>query len=378
MTSPPYFRMRSYLPGSHPLKPLEIGLEQSLDLYVTHLMQVAHEIHRVLRDDGTFWLVIGDSSNSMAGRQNLAAMCGTSSHNKKSDTTAFSLRRGIGVRRKNILGVPWRLAFALQEDGWILRSEIIWHKPAPMPESVSDRPTRAHEQVFLLAKKQRYYYDADAIRDPYIDARENKAGARGGKTAMRGQAGLKPRGNMAPDASNLDRFYGAGGANIRDVWSIQPSPYRGKHCATFPAALAARCIAAGTSEAGCCPNCLAPWNRVTNREHRRGTDRKEGSRALVAFPGRPHRGLKNHQTAVVVRTLRWESSCACTTHKPIPCTVLDPFGGAGTTAVAAGLAWRSSLLIELDDASVAEARTRIRRELGLFAGSAAALEAIPA
>ncbi|MBI4869280.1 MAG: site-specific DNA-methyltransferase [Candidatus Wallbacteria bacterium] len=372
VTSPPYYRHRSYLPKHHPLKHLELGQEPTPDLFVGHLVEVFRELRRVLRSDGLFWLVIGDSRSNGPRRSESAGGTGDgwgTQHRDRliADGQVHDHHSIPGFRRKELIGIPWMLAFALRSDGWYLRAENIWHKPAPMPESVQDRTTYAHEQIFMFSKRAHYYYDATAIREPYSDPRENKAGAAGGKTAMRGQAALRPRGNMDQSGTNIERYYGAGGRNKRTVWTVQPSPYKGKHCATFPAALIRPCIAAGTSERGCCPTCGAPWRRETSKKSRRGTDRKEGSRALVAFPGPPHRGLKNHETAVEVATIGWSPTCKCTPHEPVPCTVIDPFGGAGTTAIEAGRQLRDAILIDLDEASIEEARGRLVRELGLLA-----------
>lgn len=372
VTSPPYYGLRSYLPKDHPLKGLEIGQERTPECYVAHLVDVFRELRRVLRSDGLFWLVIGDSYTNGPRRASSAGGTGhgfsTGHRDRLIEDGRVPDRHTLpGLKRKELIGIPWMLAFTLRGDGWYLRSENIWHKPAPMPESVQDRTTRAHEQVFMFSKSPRYFYDATAIREPYADARENKAGAAGGKTAMRGQAGLRPRGNMDRSITNLDRFYGAGGRNKRTVWTVQPSPYKGKHCATFPAALIRPAIQASTSEAGCCPDCGAPWKRVTSKRRRRGTDMRNDGRAALASLGRPQTGLTNHGSFVDVRTIDWRPSCKCSPHRPAPCTVLDPFGGAGTTAIEAGRQLRDVILIDLDDTSVDEARARIVRELGLLA-----------
>lgn len=203
----------------------QIGLEPDVYAYLARLVGVFDECRRVLRDDGTLWLNVGDSYASGKGT------CLNPGGGPKSyiqEKSRFPLDRGSamtlrksGLKPKDLIGVPWRVALALQAAGWWLRSDIIWAKRAPMPESVVDRPTRSHEHVFLLSKSARYYYDAEAVKDP-------------GKTGSR---------------------------NLRDVWWLSPEPYQA-HSATFPTEIPRRAISAGTSAYGCCPTCGAPWGRV--------------------------------------------------------------------------------------------------------------------
>ncbi len=195
VTSPPYWGLRDYeCPG-------QLGSEESVDEYVERLVQVFHELKRVLREDGTFWLNIGDCYTS-GGRTWRAP-------DKKNPARAMSYRAPTpeGLNPKDLVGVPWRVAMALQADGWYLRSEIIWHKPNPHPESVKDRPTRAHEKIFLLSKSEQYFYDYEAIRE-------------------RGKNG-EPR-------------------NKRSVWTVQTEPLKEAHFATFPTKLIEPCILAGS------------------------------------------------------------------------------------------------------------------------------------
>lgn len=195
ITSPPYWGLRDYN------EPAQIGSEERFEDYVERLTKIFRELRRVLSNDGTFWLNIGDSYTS-GGRKWRAP-------DKKNRARAMSYRAPTprGLKSKDLIGIPWRVAFALQNDGWYLRSEIIWHKPNPLPESVKDRPTRSHEYIFLFSKEEQYYYDYKAIQELGI----NK----------------KPR-------------------NKRSVWTVKTDPYNGAHFATFPPGLIKPCILAGS------------------------------------------------------------------------------------------------------------------------------------
>lgn len=212
ITSPPYFGLRDY--GSDN----QIGQELTLDDYVAQLVGVFSEARRVLRSDGTLWLNLGDSY----------------------------AKRGAAVQEGNLLGVPWRVAFALQADGWILRSEVIWHKTRGLPESAKNRPTRNHEQVFLFSKSKQYYYDADAIREPHKEYKvpANPKQLEGRSKATEGSSGFAL--NSGRGRAHYARFYNPKGANKRTVWSIATSGYRGAHFAVFPEALVEPCVLAGS------------------------------------------------------------------------------------------------------------------------------------
>lgn len=214
----------------------QIGLEQTPAEYVAQIVAVMREVRRVLRDDGTAWLNLGDSYNSGSS----VGLGGSTITGGQTNQRASNRHgRGMvdGLKPKDLLGIPWRVAFALQDDGWWLRSDIVWSKPNPMPESVTDRPTRAHEYVFLLTKSARYFYDADAVRE---------------------RASGRSSGNVAPDKSgNAPGFEIRAGfhkvgdvewheRNARSVWTITPEPYAGAHFATMPPELARRCILAGS------------------------------------------------------------------------------------------------------------------------------------
>jgi DNA modification methylase len=239
VTSPPYYGLRDYGHAG------QIGLEETPDAYVARLVDVFREVRRVLRDDGTLWLNIGDSY-AASGTKNTGRNDGDASyrartggaegarHDYAAQQNRSAIKLDYGAKPKDLIGIPWMVAFALRADGWWLRQDIIWHKPNPMPESVTDRCTKAHEYVFLLTKSARYFYDAAAIAE---QAERGDAGSRfdQGKTAQR---------SITPpaDGARIDD----GKRNARSVWPMATQPYSGAHFATMPPALAERCIKAGS------------------------------------------------------------------------------------------------------------------------------------
>lgn len=240
VTSPPYFGLRDYgVDGQY-------GLESSPADYVETMRAVFAELRRVLSDDGTLWLNLGDSyvHKNVSGPQGAVGERASRSH------TASGAGGYAGLPDKNLLGIPWRVAFALQDDGWILRSDIIWAKRNLMPESVTDRPTRAHEHVFLLTKAPRYWYDADAIReksDPAQEAHNQRyAKEYTAHTERAGETGQPGNVNNVGIHSRTGRP----GRNARDVWSISAQPFPGAHFATMPVSLAERCVQAGCKPGG--------------------------------------------------------------------------------------------------------------------------------
>jgi DNA modification methylase len=232
----------------------QLGLEPTPEEYVANMVAVFREVRRVLRSDGTVWLNLGDSYASPIGGNNVGlrtAQFGAGNEiGKKVDELdatrkASSVRKKIdGLKPKDLVGIPWRVAFALQADGWYLRSDIIWSKPNPMPESVTDRPTKAHEYLFLLSKSPRYYFDADAVRET------NTVPDRSGTNAARVAPG-RPYGSRGPsDEVPRPIESNPAGRNIRSVWTIATAPYPGAHFATFPPKLVEPCIKAGCPEGG--------------------------------------------------------------------------------------------------------------------------------
>ena len=300
-----------------------LGLEPDPDLYVDHLVAVLREVRRVLRKDGTLWLVLGDS-----------------------------------FAAKDLVGIPWRVAFALQTDGWWLRSDIVWQKPNAMPESVTDRPTRAHEFVFLLASSRRYFYDAEAVREPDQARRSGNGYKRPERLSYGG----------AEEARGQDfEWVGGAGRNRRSVWTVPTQCFKGPHFATFPEALVEPCLLAGSSPVAC-RECGAPWRRLVDSRRLLDGEReiKGGwTRAKPLHSGRALQAIGSGHWRVEVRrqTVGWEASCE---HDDpgARCTVLDPFAGAATAGVVAARHGRDFLGIELSGDYARMARRRLHRAGG--------------
>ena len=332
----------------------QLGLEPTPEAYVAKMVEVFREVKRVLRPDGTLWLNIGDSYNGSGGAGGDYADGGL-----KDGQPKYPGRHIGTLKPKDLVGIPWRLAFALQADGWWLRSDIIWHKPNPMPESVTDRPTKSHEYVFLLTKAARYYYDAEAVKEAAIhEGRAVKASDSAAKNGQKGE-----HGRTAFGFTQHDTVVEAG-RNLRDVWTIASQPYPEAHFATFPEALVEKPILAGTSEKGCCAECGAPWERQV--EHR---DFDQSVNEVIDSSTVP--GLRPNSSADRVRklsgstyqhvrggTLGWRATC---THNAavVPCTVLDPFAGTFTVGAVARRLGRNAVGIELNPAYVKLAEKRL-------------------
>ena len=353
-TSPPYFGLRDYGVDG------QLGLEPTPDAYVSAMVRVFREVRRVLRDDGTLWLNIGDSYNAYNGNRGPST-----SFSAGTEEACPKLPGGYGLtdkslKPKDLIGIPWRLALALQADGWYLRSDIIWAKLNPMPESVTDRPTKAHEYVFLLAKRERYFYDADAVREagsdnPVTVARKGRA-----DNGCVGTAAIWGDGYGQSGTGLNAAVRAMDGRNLRTVWPIATQPYSGAHFATMPPELARRCIRAGTSERGCCPSCGSPWIRVVEREPMviarsdRGSQmgefgRSQASETMVS-PARS-------------RTVGWRPSCTYPPADPVPCVVLDPFNGSGTTGHVATTEGRRYIGFDLNPDYLTMSADRIARGL---------------
>ena len=393
-----------------------LGLEPTVDLYVAHIVEIFRDVWRVLRKDGTCWINLEDS---------------------------YSGRRGGDLKPKDLVGMPWRIAFALQDDGWWLRSPVIWDKPNPMPESVTDRLTTSHEYVFMLTKSgdrlywahpdrpgvrskppadyryvhtetgevaetppkgwrakdsgwrrvnlwqgHDYFFDGYAIREPLAEAsvarisqatfwkqqggpKDYSNGVNPSRSTRRSLENLarrtpsrrnvnhdepdltgrypqkqeKQRGHRRPHQGFTDRWddmktaeQRAGGANARTVWRIAARPFSGNHFATFPEDLPRRCIMAGTSAYGVCAECGAPWERVVERNFHAQDDVSE-ARGIRGAEGQKPLDTNNAwewypRGSTTYRSVGWQPTCACDV-SVVPATVLDPFIGSGTTAVAA-------------------------------------------
>ncbi len=231
VTSPPYFRLRDYQCGSR-----QIGLEATPERYVAALVEVFREVRRVLRDDGVLWLVLGDSYNA-AGRNGHGSRIGCKQSTNRASASGADLARPNApkLKPKDLIGIPWRVALALQADGWHLRADVIWAKPNPMPEPVRDRPTRSHEYVFLLTKRRRYFYDDGAIAEHALSDHPS------------GNHFVRPH-RLSWGNRGTSTFWNdvGGKRNRHDVWQLPSDPTTDAHYATFPAELAKLCVLAGS------------------------------------------------------------------------------------------------------------------------------------
>jgi len=358
ITSPPYYGLRNYGCDG------QIGLEESPEAYVSKLVEVFREVRRVLKKDGTLWLNLGDSYWGGKGQSNYAYQERRTSPSFEGDQHNIT---GMGqtrptdgkhseIKPKDLIGIPWMVAFALRADGWWLRSDIIWAnlsmvrpfrspKPNCMPESCKDRPTKSHEYIFLLSKSQKYYYDSDSIKEPAITT-ENRSG----KGKYDGDGSMKARALTGSDPNPLGR-------NKRTVWTVATKPFAEAHFATFPPALIEPCILAGTSEMGVCPECGAPWIRqVKKTEIKR--DRPNATTESHLQNNNRRRGCPNDYGGQEVETTGWLPSCSCSC-EPVPAVVLDPFFGAGTTGLVAKKLGRCFIGIELNEAYIGMAQKRI-------------------
>ena len=387
-----------------------LGLEPTFALYVEHLVKVFRDVKRVLRDDGTLWLNLGDSYTSGGRKTQVPDNLGRATR-----SSGFA-RRAMPetLKPKDLLGQPWHIAFALQHDGaanvqemraveramnaiedvyqeqdepvpdavqaalnilmseyaeakadsWYIRSAIVWHKLNSMPESVTDRPTSAHEMIFLLSKRPVYFFDQEAAREKQSETTikhfgDNLRNATGTKETKRGGSSRANKSfTAATTAAVLPH-----GRNMRNVW---PMPIQGRHdahFATFPDELPRRCIQAGTSEHGVCRECGRPWERLVevsggtigNSWHDHKRDMEEGQRA--AFSG----GLASAdmgQGPYQRQTVGWSPACQCDAER-VPATVLDPFAGSGTTCHIAQTLGRNSVGLDLSEQYLRIARQRI-------------------
>jgi len=278
----------------------QLGLEKTPEEYVARMVELFREVRRVLRKDGTLWLNLGDSyATQPAGNfgkdMPKPADGGAYRENKPKMDWART-----GLKPKDLCGIPWRVAFALQADGWWLRSDIIWAKPNPMPESVTDRPTKSHEYLFLLTKSANYFYDAEAIKEPAINA---------GRVV--GYDGSQKNCETIGDprfATRItsDRTVGDG-RNKRTVWTVATSPYSEAHFATFPPDLIKPCIMAGTSAKGCCAKCGAPWERVVEREFQ--SDGKSAKRGTSRDVNDHRDTFGDDHGTWKTETLGWQPTC---------------------------------------------------------------------
>jgi DNA modification methylase len=395
VTSPPYWALRDYgieptewpevtyspLPGfdlTVPPAVCAIGLEEDQYAFVGHLVQVFREIRRVIRPEATVWVNIGDSYASKKGGDTDSGFNSRwhgypQERGKQSATNgAFPLidrANASGLKQKDLVGIPWLLAFALRTDGWWLRAENIWEKANPMPEAVSDRPARAHEQVFLLAKSARCFYDYVAVREP-------TALPSGGRqrAALRGEKDYVGAGFKDYHDGRTDRHqeHQPARRNLRSVWRIASQPYTGAHFAVFPPALVRPCILSGTSAGGCCAACGTPWEPINEKRtlgrHELPHDHPEYRPAR--YVGKHDETNGGGQRYLDVVTVGWKPACRCgSSAGSRPCVVLDPFMGSGTTALVARELGRHAIGIELNPEYARLAASRLAQR-SLLTGTA--------
>ena len=358
VTSPPYWGLRSYKgdPGM-------IGLEPTFEGHLSSLCMVFREVRRVLRKDGTCWLNYGDAyAATSKGSGGTNSFQGTNNKGSLFASPKFKLD---GLKPKDLMMMPARVALALQADGWWIRSEIVWHKPNPMPESCTDRPTSAHEKLYLLSKSARYFYDGDAVRVPQ---REDVLKKYSSKTPLKNVQIQVHQPGRTPHAEGNRVDPNPLGANLRNVWTIPTHSFSEAHFATFPPKLVEPCIKAGTSERGVCKQCGGPWVREVavsygkSPVHGEGsiTGRRDGGDERTNYSGMPRISKK-------VETSGWSPTCQCKPQTSVPATVLDPFGGSGTVALVAQRMNRDAILIEISPEYAEMARKRIEGDAPMFA-----------
>lgn len=431
VTSPPYWGLRDYgVEG-------QLGLEKTPEEYVAKMVEGFREVRRVLRDDGTLWLNLGDSYSSIlrsgrkespgvGAKQEITQRVKTGVKWHAGDGSKFRWTLEGGQKPKDLVGIPWMVAFALRADGWYLRSDIIWHKSNPMPESVTDRPTKSHEYIFLLSKSQRYFYDAEAIKEPVLQSSlvRSATGVKFGGNKLCPDTRLQSGNLWAPksegansrmqrsrdpahereyDGKNRSADDQSSGRRIlknavtardngkphespfgplrnkRTVWTVATAPYSEAHFATFPPDLIKPCILAGTSARGCCPQCGAPWERVVEKGESMWEQRKangapmragniDGGRSLGSVePNFSGAKLAAWKAEHPDKTTGWEPGCDCGYGKLKSCTVLDPFAGSGTTGQVALELGRKAILIELSPkyCNLIRSRTNVTPGLSL-------------
>lgn len=429
ITSPPYFGLRDYgiEPSSWPQVQISIfgfdvtiqeqtcclGMEKTPMEFIGHMVLVFREVYRVLRDDGTLWLNIGDSYAANAKSRTPDQVI-KNSRLGGGKATQISCSNQInkvtkGLKYKDMIGIPWMLAFALRDDGWYLRSDVIWSKPNPMPESVTDRPTKAHEYIFLLSKKRKYYYDHYAIKtqpkessflrwDQDIDSQNGSDRGYGGnrhngnmkpsvqyKKLPPGQNNIrkvrdKQRGHSRKHAGFNDRWdqmtkeqQMSIGANKRTVWEIPTMPFKEAHFATFPQDIPSTCIKAATSQK-CCAECGSPYVRQV--KDTLVPTKKAGKNFVIddrdfnadKNDAGSNRQKDGHKSSFIYQTetIGWNKSCECKTNEVANAIVLETFSGAGTTPLVARKLNRDFYAIDIKKEYINLARKRLREELGLF------------
>lgn len=377
-TSPPYFGLRDYgVEG-------QWGLEDSPAEYVENLRSLFAELRRVLADDGTVWLNIGDSyvgkpPGNVRGVSDRSGLNGAQTSERYRETLAAGMgtkrdTTGMGIAAKNLLGIPWRVAFALQDDGWIWRNTIVWSKPNAMPESVRDRLSTRWEPVMLFSKQARYWFDLDAIREPIVSTRADQLSwARDSKEAIlpgrSGPSAVQHR-NGRPGTTPSDT--NPLGRNPGDVWEIPTTPFTGAHYAVMPRAVADRCVQAGCTPRRCtvCGHAPTPiveaGDLVSSRDDptvKQIASSADSGHVGTAATERSFAGGR-HAMPRRERTTTGMTDCGHNAYRPG--AVLDPFSGSGTTGLAAARYGKRYVGIDIDARSLDLSLTTRLAQGGLF------------
>ena len=359
VTSPPYWGLRDY--GTEG----QLGLEKTPEDYTANMVNIFMEVMRVLRDDGTLWLNLGDTYSAGSAWTDdddkglRDRFKGQTAEHKPGRGDKIKPHRSSILPPKNLVGIPWRVAFALQANGWYLRSDIIWSKPNPMPESVTDRPTRSHEYIFLMTKSPKYFYDHEAIKEPL----QTKPHAPGNNKLD----------SSRNDHDQMDNIWGMDGLrNKRSVWTVSTQPFSEAHFAVFPPKLIQPCILSGCPSKTC-SKCGAPWKRNIEpvfTDHSAKTkskyEKRTNGKRLAEL--RQSARAKGQEYVNQQQPTDWKPSCNCKA-EVIGGTVLDPFMGSGTTGVVSINEGRHFVGIELNPEYVKMAKARIKKEtaqLNLF------------
>jgi DNA modification methylase len=373
VTSPPYWGLRDY--GTEG----QLGLEPAPQGYISRMIEVFREVRRVLRKDGTLWLNMGDcyacSQNGRSAKDTKELSDDDRTFRDKPFSTvtviprkmraeengsvpAAARKSGPQLKPKDLIMMPHRLAIALQEDGWWVRSDIVWAKPNPIPESIKDRPTKSHEYLFLLTKSQKYFYDSEAIKEPIQSATKARC-----KAGFKGNDPERDAANHYGDGFQRGEGYEIESRNKRTVWFIPTQPYPKAHFATYPEKLVEPCILAGTSAKGACSKCGKLWRRKVERVKSISKDCPKTVEAHLARGGVGSPTVPDGQSGSgringFSQTIGWEPSCSCLSGTN-PCVVLDPFMGSGTTGKVAVKHGRCFIGIELNPAYIELAKERI-------------------
>lgn len=345
----------------------QIGLEETPQQFIDNLVDVFACVWDILAEDGTLWVNLGDSYAGSNGNGQHEQTFGQSKFTPFDSPTSGNKS---GYRPKNLMGMPWRLAFALQDFGWNLRQDIIWHKPNPMPESVQDRCTKSHEYIFLLSKKSQYYFDNEAIREPaqYWGERDRTHGKYHNEgSGLRPQTGLTGKkktnikfgGNKYGESDDPKYATKSGNEweasefrNKRDVWTVSTKPFAGAHFATYPEELVEPMVLAGSSAKGHCPKCFARWKQIKIDTGKRKEGEIYTGQATKNYDANKAQNPSDTKRRILesmskVYDYEWVASCECGL-EPVPDIVLDPFFGSGTTGAVAQKLGRKWIGCELN------------------------------